>query len=296
MKTQFKQFIKNIDTRSLVPMAVFVSIIAFLFWPLKSLSDTASLPCTMLAKSFCMFVLGCYVSEILKGKISRKGFKFICILAVIFCLHIFIVDGIDSLIHFPPVSILWLPWDYVNLTEVHPFFICLGMIANYHYEMIPDRPYSFRKYGSMKRDIFLAIFTFIAFVATMYGLHVPAFFENMSVKTTWAVRYIIRILCFPSWVMLMIYLYKCLTSKWTLGLIERFPKVMRFISALAPVGFLFIVFNSTRPFSIYLWFDILYYPLLAYLVVVTFRFIVHLIKALVRKDFGWKEIFLGHNN
>jgi hypothetical protein len=71
---------------------------------------------------------------------------------------------------------------------------------------------------------------------------------------------------------------------------------MRFISALAPVGFLFIVFNSTRPFSIYLWFDILFYPLLAYVVVVTFRFIVHLIKALVRKDFGWKEIFLGHNN
>ena len=94
MKTQFKQFIKNINTRSLVPMAVFVSVVAFGLWPLKSLSDTASLPCTMLAKSFCMFVLGCYVSEILKGKISRKGFKFICILAVIFCLHIFIVDGI----------------------------------------------------------------------------------------------------------------------------------------------------------------------------------------------------------
>ena len=246
MLLKLKQFIKGIETSSLIPMAVFVSVVAFCLWPLKSLSDTASLPCNMLAKSFCMFVLGCYVSEILKGKISRKGFKFICILAVIFCLDIFIVDGIDSVIHFPPVSILWLPWDYVNLTEIHPFFICLGMIANYHSEMIPNRPYPFREYGPMRRDIFMAISAFFAFVATMYGLNVPAFFENMSVKTAWAVRYVIRIICFPSWVMLMIYLYKCLTSKWTLGIMERNPQVMRFIASLSPIGILLIVFNATK--------------------------------------------------
>ena len=293
MLLKLKQFIKGIETSWLIPMAVFVSIVAFCLWPLKSLSDTASLPCTMLAKSFCMFVLGCYVSEIIKGRISRKGFKFICILAVAFCLHIFIVAGIASLINYPPISILWLPWDYVNLTEVHPFFICLGMIANYRSEMIPNRPYPFREYGSMRKEIFLAIFAFFAFVATMYGLHVPVFFEDMSVKTASAVRYIIRIICFPSWCMLMIYLYKCLTSKWTLNLMAKVPKFLKFIAALAPVGFLFIVFNAIRPFSIYLWLDILYYPLLAYVIVVVIRFIIHMLRAIIRKDFGWKEIILG---
>lgn len=293
MLLKLKQFIKGIDTSGLVPMAVFISIIAFCLWPLKSLSDTASLPCTMLAKSFCMFVLGCYISEILKDKISRKVNKYICIIAAIFALHIFVVDGIDSLIYVPPISILWLPWDYVRLTEIHPFFVCLGIIANYKNDMVPQRPYRLREYGSMRKDIVMAILAFVAFVAIMYCLHVHALFEHMSVKTAWAVRYVIRIFCLPLWVMMMIYLYRCLTSKWTLSLMERIPKVMRFIAALAPVGFLFVIFNSIRPFSIYLWFDILYYPLCAYGIVVAFRFCIHLIKALIRKDFGWKEIFLG---
>lgn len=82
MKNKLKQFIKNIDTTSLLPMAVFVSIVAFFFWPLKSLSHTAALPCTMLSKSFCMFVLGCYISEILKSRITEKAVKYIAIVVI----------------------------------------------------------------------------------------------------------------------------------------------------------------------------------------------------------------------
>jgi hypothetical protein len=124
---KLKEFIRGIDTSSLIPLAAFTTIVGFVFYPLRRLSDTAALPLGMLASSFCMFVVGCYIAEIFKSKISRKGLKYIGIVAVLFALQIFIHDGITSWRYAPSLSILWYPWSYVKLTGVNPFFLCLGM-------------------------------------------------------------------------------------------------------------------------------------------------------------------------
>ena len=275
-------------------MAVFVFIVAFLLWPFKTLSITTGVSCTLLAKSFCMFVIGCYIAEVFKDKISRKALKYIAIIGVIFALHILIEDGIASLHNPPPISILWFPYNYVVQSGANPFFLCLGIVVNHHREMIPGKPYPFRPAGSIWKDICMALLAFVTYMILMYLINVPAIFEDPISKTAWAIRYMIRILCLPIWVMMLIHIYRCLTSNWTLSFKDRFPKLLRFIASLAPIGILFILFNSARPFSIWLWFDIIYYLLTAYAVIVALRFTIHLLRALMSKDFGWKEIFLGN--
>ena len=49
MLLKLKEFFKGIDTSSLFPLAAFTTIVGFVFYPLRRLSDTASLPLGMLA-------------------------------------------------------------------------------------------------------------------------------------------------------------------------------------------------------------------------------------------------------
>ena len=240
MLLKLKQFIKGIDTSSLTPLAFFTSIVGFVLFPLRRLSDTAALPLGILASSFGVFVVGCYIAEIFKNKISRKGLMYIAIAALLFVLHIFVDDGVSSWRYAPSESILWYPWSYVRLTGMNPFFLCLGMIVNHCSYRIPYKPYPFRTYGSIKRDIFIALLSLFAFVSTMYGTCVPAFFENMSAQAAWIVRYVIRIICFAPWIMLMISLYRCLTSNWTHRVTARFSKVITFVAYLAPIAIWYI--------------------------------------------------------
>ena len=222
MMLKLKQFIRGIDTSSLIPLAAFTTIVGFIFYPLRRLSDTAALPLGMLASSFCLFVVGCYIAEIFKTKISRKGLKYIAILAVLFALHIFIDDGITSWRYAPPLSILWYPWSYVELTGQNPFFLCLGLIVNHCSYVIPYRPYPFRTYGPIKQDIFIAVLSLFAFVTLMYGTCVPAIFEGMSVQAAWIVRYVVRVVCFAPWIMLMVSLYLAPIAIWRIWSIH-FP-------------------------------------------------------------------------
>ena len=231
-----KQFIRGIDTSSLAPLAAFTTVVGFVLFPLRWFSDTAALPLGMLASSFCVFVIGCYIAEIFKNKISRKGLKYIVIVALLFGFHIFIDDGISSWRYAPPESILWYPWYYVRLTGMNPFFLCLGMIVNHCSYRIPYKPYPFRTLGSIKRDIIIALLSLFAYVSTMYGTCVPAFFEDMSVQAAWIVRYIIRIICFAPWIMLIVSLYRCMTSRWVYKVAAKVPKIITFLAYLAPIA------------------------------------------------------------
>jgi hypothetical protein len=280
MLLKFKEFVKGIDTSSLILLAAFTTVVGFVFYPLRRLSDTAALPLGMLASSFCIFVIGCYIAEIFKTKISRKGLKYIAIVAVLFALQIFIDDGITSWRYAPPLSILWYPWSYVKLTGVNPFFLCLGMIVNHCSYIIPYRPYPFRTYGTIKRDIIIALLSLFAFVASMYGTCVPAFFEDMSVQVAWIVRYVVRVICFAPWIMLMVSLYRCLTSIWVSKVATKVPKIMTFLAYLAPIS-IWRIWNIHFP---------LYglYELLAFLILVTtfiiyIRLAFRLIRSLVKR-------------
>lgn len=70
----------------------------------------------------------------------------------------------------------------ISLIPMAVFVSIIAFCLNYKNDMIPKRPYPLSESSSMKKDIFLAVFTFIAFVVVMYGLQVHAFFEHMSVK------------------------------------------------------------------------------------------------------------------
>lgn len=277
---KLKQFIRGIDTSSLVPLAAFTTIVGFVFYPLRRLSDTASLPLGMLASSFCVFVIGCYIAEIFKTKISRKGLKYIAILAVLFALHIFIDDGITSWRYAPPLSILWYPWSYVKLTGVNPFFLCLGMIVNHSSCTTPSRPYPFRTYGPIKRDVFIALLSLFAFVASMYGTCVPAFFYDMSVQAASIVRYLVRVVCFAPWIMLMVSLYRCLTSDWVFKVAAKVPKIMTFLAYLAPIA-IWRIWNIHFP--LYGLYELLAFIILALTFTIYIRLAFRLIRSLVKR-------------
>ena len=280
MSLKLKQFIKGIDTSSLLPLAVFTTIVGFVFYPLRRLSDTAALPLGMLASSFCVFVIGCYIAEIFKTKISRKGLKYITIVAVLFALHIFIDDGITSWRYAPPLSILWYPWSYVKLTGVNPFFLCLGMIVNHCSYIIPYRPYPFRTYGTIKRDIFIALLSLFAFVASMYGTCVPAFFEDMSVQAAWIVRYVVRVICFAPWIMLMVSLYRCLTSIWVYKVAAKVPKIITVLAYLAPIAIWRI---WSIHFPVYGLYELLAFLILVVTFAIYIRLAFRLIRGLVKR-------------
>ena len=273
---KLKEFIRGIDTSSLIPLAAFTTIVGFVFYPLRRLSDTAALPLGMLASSFCMFVVGCYIAEIFKSKISRKRLKYIAIVAVLFALQIFIHDGITSWRYAPSLSILWYPWSYVKLTGVNPFFLCLGMIVNHCSYIIPYRPYPFRNYGTIRRDIFIALLSLFAFVASMYGTCVPAFFKDTSVQAAWIVRYVVRVICFAPWMMLMVSLYRCLTSKWVYKVAAKLPKIIAVLAYIAPIA----IWRIWRiHFPVYGLYELLSFLIL----VVTFTIYIRLAYRLVRR-------------
>ena len=275
MLLKLKQFIKGIDTSSLLPLAAFTTIVGLVFYPLRRLSDTAALPLGMLASSFCVFVIGCYISEIFKTKISPKGWKYIAIVAILFALHIFIDDGIYSWCYAPPLSILWYPWSYVKLTSVNPFFLCLGMIVNHYSDGVFDRPCLFRAGGSMKLDIFIVLLSLFTFVALMYGICVHAFFEEMSVQTAWIVRYVVRIICFPIWSILMIFIYRCLSSLTIISFAQKYPKVFIVIAWFAPIAILNVLKINLPVYSVY---ELLYYPLPAVVIIIYIALVFSLLR------------------
>ena len=287
---KIKQLIKGIDTSSLLPLAAFTTIVGFVFYPLRRFSDTAALPLAMLASSFCVFVIGCYIAEIFKTKISRKGLKYIAIVAVLFALHIFIDDGITSWRYAPPLSILWYPWSYVKLTGVNPFFLCLGMIMNHCSYIIPYRPYPFRTYGTIKRDIIIALLSLFAFVASMYGTCVPAFFEDMSVQAASIVRYMVRVICFAPWIMLMVSLYRCLTSIWVSKVAAKVPKIMTFLAYLAPIS-IWRIWNIHFP--VYGLYDLLAFIILVLTFTIYIRLAYRLVRRLVKRITERKEMSQG---
>ena len=287
---KLKEFIKGIDTSSLVPLAAFTTIVGFVFYPLRRLSDTAALPLGMLASSFCMFVVGCYIAEIFKSKISRKGLKYIAIVAVLFALQIFIHDGITSWRYVPSLSILWYPWSYVKLTGVNPFFLCLGMIVNHCSYIIPYRPYPFRNYGTIKRDIFIALLSLFAFVTLMYGTCVPAIFEGMSVQTAWIVRYVVRVVCFAPWIMLMVSLYRLLTSNWVYKVTAKVPKIISFLAYLAPIAIWRI---WSIHFPVYGLYELLSFVILVVTFTVYIRLAYRLVRRLVKRITERKEMSQG---
>ena len=286
MLLKLKQFIKGIDTSSLLPLAAFTTIVGFVFYPLRRLSDTAALPLGMLASSFCVFVIGCYIAEIFKTKISRRGLKYIAIVAVLFALHIFVDDGITSWRFAPPLSILWYPWSYVKLTGVNPFFLCLGMIVNHCSYIIPYRPYPLRNYGTIKQDIFIALLSLFAFVASMYGTCVPAFFEDMSVQAAWIVRYVVRVICFAPWIMLMVSLYRCLTSIWVYKVAAKVPKIITVLAYLAPIAIWRI---WSIHFPVYGLYELLAFLILVVTFAIYIRLAFRLIRSLVKRIAGKRE-------
>ena len=287
---KLKEFFRGIDTSSLIPLAAFTTIVGFVFYPLRRLSDTAALPLGMLASSFCMFVVGCYIAEIFKSKISRKGLKYIAIVAVLFALQIFIHDGITSWRYVPSLSILWYPWPYVKLTGVNPFFLCLGMIVNHCSYIIPYRPYPFRNYGTIKRDIFIALLSLFAFVASMYGTCVPAFFKDMSVQAAWIVRYVVRVICFAPWMMLMVSLYRCLTSNWVYKVAAKLPKIIAVLAYIAPIA----IWRIWRiHFPVYGLYELLSFLILVVTFTVYIRLAYRLVWRLVKRITERKEMSQG---
>lgn len=286
MLLKLKQFIKGIDTSSLLPLAAFTTILGFVFYPLRRLSDTAALPLGMLASSFCMFVVGCYIAEIFKTKITRKGLKYIAIAGLLFVLHIFIEDGFSSSYLAP----FWYPWYYVELIGVNPFFLCLGMIVNHCSYIIPYRPYPFRTYGTIKRDIFIALPSLFAFVASMYGTCVPAFFEDMSVQAAWIVRYVVRVICFAPWIMLMVSLYRCLTSIWVYKVAAKVPKIITVLAYLAPIAIWRI---WSIHFPVYGLYELLSFLILVVAFTVYIRLAFRLIRGLVKRIARKREMSQG---
>jgi predicted neutral ceramidase superfamily lipid hydrolase len=244
----------------------------------------------MLASSFCLFVVGCYIAEIFKTKISRKGLKYIAILAVLFALHIFIDDGITSWRYAPPLSILWYPWSYVELTGQNPFFLCLGLIVNHCSYVIPYRPYPFRTYGPIKQDIFIAVLSLFAFVTLMYGTCVPAIFEGMSVQTAWIVRYVVRVVCFAPWIMLMVSLYRVLTSNWVYKVTAKVPKIISFLAYLAPIAIWRI---WSIHFPVYGLYELLSFLILVVSFAIYIRLAFRLIRSLVKRISGKREMSQG---
>lgn len=290
MMMKLKEFIRGIDTSSLIPLAAFTTIVGFVFYPLRRLSYTAALPLGMLASSFCMFVIGCYIAEIFKTKITRKGLKYIVILAVLFALHIFIDDGITSWRYAPPLSILWYPWSYVKLSGLNPFFLCLGLIVNHCSYVIPYRPYPFRTYGPIRRDILIAVLSLFAFVTLMYGTCVPAIFEDMSVKAGWIVRYVVRVVCFAPWIMLMVSLYRVLTSNWIYKVTAKVPKIIAFFAYLAPIAIWRI---WSIHFPVYGLYELLSFLILAATFAIYIRLAFRLIRSLVKRIAGKREMSQG---
>ena len=290
MMLKLKQFIRGIDTSSLIPLAAFTTIVGFIFYPLRRLSDTAALPLGMLASSFCLFVVGCYITEIFKTKISRKGLKYIAILAVLFALLIIIDDGITSWRYAPPLSILWYPWSYIELTGQNPFFLCLGLIVNHCSYVIPYRPYPFRTYGPIKQDIFIAVLSLFAFVTLMYGTCVPAIFEGMSVQTAWIVRYVVRVVCFAPWIMLMVSLYRVLTSNWVYKVTAKVPKIISFLAYLAPIAIWRI---WSIHFPVYGLYELLSFLILVVSFAIYIRLAFRLIRSLVKRISGKREMSQG---
>ena len=284
MLLKLKQCIREIDASSLVPLAAFTTIVGFVFYPLRWLSDTAALPLGMLASSFCVFVIGCYIAEIFKNKISRKGLKYIVIVALLFGFYIFIDDGISSWRYAPPESILWYPWYYVRLTGMNPFFLYLGMIVNHCSYRIPYKPYPFRTHGSIKRDIFISLLSLFAYVSTMYGTCMPAFFEDISVQAAWIVRYIIRIICFAPWIMLLVSLYRCLTSSWVYRVTAKVSKIITFLAYLAPIAIWRIWSIRFPVYGLYEMFAFLILVVTFTIYIrLAFRFIQRLVKRIIRR-------------
>ena len=290
MFLKLKQFIRGVDISSLAPLAAFTTIVGFVFFPLRWLSDTAALPLGILASSFCVFVIGCYIAEILKNKISIKGLKYVVIVALLLGLHILINDGISSWRYAPPESTLWYPWYYVRLTGINPFFLCLGMIVNHCSYRIPYKPYPFRTLGSIKRDIFIALLSLFAYVSTMYGTCVPAFFEDMSVQTAWIVRYVIRIICLAPWIMLMVSLYRCLTSNWVYKVTAIVPKIITFLAYLAPIAIWRIW--SIR-FPVYGLYELFAFLILVVTFTIYIRLAFRLIQRLVKRITRRREMSQG---
>ena len=284
---------ERINRMELVPFAVFVCIVVWLFIPLSYISDTASLPCILLAKSFCTFFVGCHIAEFTTIKISRWLLLAISIIGLICFISIPVIDGLATYWVIDPCCILGVPVKYVRWTAMNPFFICLGFILNCKHSEIKYFEYSARMIGNVKKDIIMAILTVFAYVTMIYCIHIPAFFEGLPNQTVWTIRFIVRIISLVPLTAVMLYLYRILTSKLAYSITDRYPKVFRFIAAIAPAVVFLLLFAHI--FSYHYWYrGIIFKIIVAYILTVTFRLSVQLLKTMLCKDFGWKKILFGN--
>ena len=216
----------------LVPFSVFVCIVLLIFVPLSRMSDTAILPCMILAKSFCTFYIGCYIAEFLKGKVSRKIIISVSIIGVISLVLIPLIDILAINWIIDPCCILGLPEKYIRCASMNPFFLCLGFILNSSgTELIK---YPIRKLGSVRMNIIMAVLSTVSYIILIYLIHVPAFFEGLSNCKVSEIRFIVRVVSLIPWIASMIYLYRVLTSKFAYAIVDTYPKLFRIIANLAP--------------------------------------------------------------
>ena len=156
--------------------------------------------------------------------------------------------------------------------------------------IIPYRPYPFRTYRTIKRDVFIALLSLFAFVASMYGTCVSAFFDNISVQAAWMTRYVVRVVCFVPWIMLMVSLYRCLTSDWVSKVAAKAPKMMTFLAYLAPIA-IWRIWNIHFP--LYGLYELLSFLIFAVALAIYIRLAFRLVRSLVERPTGKRAMPQG---
>ena len=114
----------------------------------------------------------------------------------------------------------------------------------------------------------------------MYGTCVPAFFKDMSVQAAWIVRYVVRVICFAPWMMLMVSLYRCLTSNWVYKVAAKLPKIIAVLAYIAPIA----IWRIWRiHFPVYGLYELLAFLILVVTFAIYIRLAFRLIRGLVKR-------------
>lgn len=272
--------------KKLLPLSTFVTIVVVLLSPLSLIGGIYSWPCVRLAVALCLFYVGCHIGEKLSGKIG-KGWRIgLSVAATLMLSQKFIHDFIyDKALCLNLDSFNVMFWDFSSLFAITWYlffsaFILIGIVVNSALSQCEES-------DRFWEDLFSGFTSFTLYMVACILPKMPEFFTNVSDLVLHLVRFasVLPMVC------TLVYVYRCVQSEKVRSWVTNMPRLAQVIASMCPGAIFLMIFYSTAdrfaPLALVL------LPTMAYIFSVIYRFVFRLLKAIISKDFGWKEVLLG---
>lgn len=262
------------NSSTLIPLTVFISIVGVIFIPLSKLGGVYSWPCTSIAIAVTLFYIGCLIAEKLSVKLNKTLLIIIGVSAFACLLQKYIADAIyckrplyDCYIAFwafRRLSIYTLHW-----IVYYAAFILVGIITNLSVRKSRENEDRFWK------DFISGCSCFVLYMVLSIMPKVPEIYNHLTISSITLLRASALIPMLGT----LVYVYRCATSERVLGWVKTYSILTKILVAMCPGAIFMTVINYSRNFNAL---SILILPIIAYILSVTYRFAIRLIRSLYK--------------